>query len=89
MLTKSLSFASLLLSLLFVLASCGGNETAATQDEVKAKVAAPHGEGKEFTSAYVCPMHCADSGSDAEGTCPACGMAYVASETHTANGHTH
>lgn len=83
---KSFSFTTLLFSLVFILASCGGNEAAATQE---AEVVAPHGEGKEFTSAYVCPMHCADSGSDAEGTCPVCGMAYVSNETHTANGHTH
>ena len=83
---KSISCFALLLSLLFVLAACGGKEATATQE---AEVAAPHGEGKAYTSAYVCPMHCADSGSDAEGTCPVCGMAYVTNETHTANGHTH
>ena len=50
---------------------------------------APHGEGKEHTSAYVCPMHCADSGSDAEGECPTCGMAYVALAEHTGDEHKH
>jgi hypothetical protein len=34
-------------------------------------------------------MHCADSGSDAEGECPTCGMAYVAQTEHTGNGHKH
>ncbi len=29
-----------------------------------------------WTAPYVCPMHCKGSGSDKEGTCPACGMAY-------------
>ncbi len=33
--------------------------------------------GPEYTSKYVCPMHCEGSGSDNEGKCPACGMAYV------------
>jgi ABC-type nickel/cobalt efflux system permease component RcnA len=33
--------------------------------------------GKEYTSAYICPMHCEGSGSDKEGTCPACKMAYI------------
>ena len=33
--------------------------------------------GKEYTSAYVCPMHCVGSGSDTAGTCPTCGMDYV------------
>ena len=30
--------------------------------------------GKEYTSAYVCPMHCEDSGSDKKGKCSTCGM---------------
>ena len=45
--------------------------------------------GKEYTSAYVCPMHCEGSGSEEEGTCPKCGMAYVANEDHVKDGHTH
>lgn len=45
--------------------------------------------GKEYTSAYVCPMHCEGSGSEEEGKCPKCGMAYVANEEHTKDGHTH
>lgn len=46
-------------------------------------------EKKEFTSAYVCPMHCEGSGSDKEGECPKCGMDYVKNENHKANGHKH
>lgn len=34
--------------------------------------------GPEYTSAYICPMHCEGSGSDAPGKCPVCGMDYVA-----------
>lgn len=34
--------------------------------------------GKAYTSAYICPMHCEGSGSDQPGTCPVCGMDYVA-----------
>lgn len=45
-------------------------------------------QGKEFTSAYVCPMHCEDSGSDHEGTCDTCGMTLVKNEDHFANGDT-
>lgn len=30
--------------------------------------------GAEYTSAYICPDHCKDSGSDKEGECPNCGM---------------
>ena len=37
-------------------------------------------QGKEYTSAYICPMHCEGSGSDAAGTCPVCKMDYVANE---------
>jgi hypothetical protein len=33
--------------------------------------------GPEYTSAYVCPMHCEGSGSDSMGSCPVCGMEYV------------
>ena len=36
--------------------------------------------GPEYTSAYVCPMHCKGSGSAEPGNCPECGMAYVANE---------
>ena len=33
--------------------------------------------GPEYTSAYVCPMHCEGSGSEEPGTCPVCQMDYV------------
>jgi len=33
--------------------------------------------GKEYTSKYICPMHCKGSGSDKSGTCPECGMEYI------------
>ena len=44
---------------------------------------------KEYDSAYICPMHCEDSGSDKEGECPKCGMAYVKNEDHKGDGHSH
>ena len=34
-------------------------------------------QGKEYTSRYICPMHCKGSGSDVAGTCPVCEMDYV------------
>lgn len=37
-------------------------------------------QGPEYTSAYVCPMHCEGSGSAEPGKCPVCGMEYVANE---------
>lgn len=36
---------------------------------------------KEYTSAYICPMHCEGSGSDSAGTCPTCQMDYVKNTT--------
>ncbi len=32
--------------------------------------------GPEYTSTYICPMHCKGSGSDNPGVCPVCGMEY-------------
>ena len=46
-------------------------------------------KGKEYTSAYVCPMHCEGSGNDDVGSCPQCGMTYVKNTDHTADGHKH
>lgn len=46
-------------------------------------------QGKEYTSAYVCPMHCEGSGSDKAGDCPVCGMAYVENEDHKSDNHNH
>ncbi len=34
--------------------------------------------GKEYMSAYVCPMHCKGSGAAIAGKCPVCKMDYVA-----------
>ncbi|MBO6517208.1 MAG: hypothetical protein JJ975_11720 [Bacteroidia bacterium] len=33
--------------------------------------------GKEYTSAYICPMHCEGSGAEVPGLCPVCGMDYI------------
>lgn len=43
--------------------------------------------GPEYTSAYVCPMHCDGSGSDTAGQCPVCGMEYVKNENHADHGN--
>ena len=45
--------------------------------------------GPEYTSAYICPMHCKGSGSAEPGNCPVCGMAYVENENHNADDHDH
>jgi len=46
--------------------SCKGEAKAKdkTTEEVK--------QGKEYTSAYICPMHCDGSGSEKPGDCPVC-----------------
>lgn len=62
-----------------VFSSCGS----ATTNEGDAK------QGKEYTSAYICPMHCEGSGSDSAGTCPVCQMAYVENTKHKSDGHDH
>lgn len=36
--------------------------------------------GPEYTSKYICPMHCEGSGSDKPGECPKCGMDYKLNE---------
>ena len=36
--------------------------------------------GPEYTSKYICPMHCKGSGSDQPGECPVCGMDYKLNE---------
>jgi hypothetical protein len=56
-----------ILAIGFVLTSCGNKSNNTTH-------------GKEYTSAYICPMHCEGSGSDEAGKCPVCGMDYVKNE---------
>jgi hypothetical protein len=46
-------------------------------------------QGKEYTSAYICPMACEGSGSEEPGKCPVCGMDYVKNENATEEGHSH
>ena len=97
---KSIGALALLFSLVFFVVSCGGNSSHghdATQNEAAheghdhdaAHSDAHHGEGKEYTSAYVCPMHCEGSGSEEPGNCPVCGMDYVAQAEHVKDGHSH
>ena len=46
-------------------------------------------QGKEYTSAYVCTMHCEGSGSDKPGKCPVCGMEYQKNENHNPDANDH
>lgn len=84
-----LSLFLLALSALTFACSSGGAEKADSNTEASA-------EGKEYTSAYICPMHCEGSGSDQPGNCPTCEMAYVANNStqnshdgHNHDGHNH
>ena len=74
--TKVLIFSYLFGILSFFATSCGGNKASDTA-------------GKEYTSTYVCPMHCTGSGSAEMGTCPVCGMDYVLRTEHEKDGHKH
>jgi hypothetical protein len=52
--------------------ACGGDHHPKAEDK----------QGKEYTSAYICPMHCEGSGSAEMGKCPTCGMDYVANKDY-------
>lgn len=73
----------IVLGLVLTTVSCKGDKKEETTTKTEET------EKKEFASAYVCPMHCEGSGSDAEGECPKCGMDYVKNEDHKKDGHTH
>ena len=77
---KSLLVAIALMAVV-TMVSCKDNKTKTETTTEK--------QGKEYTSAYVCPMHCKDSGGDKEGKCGTCGMTLVKNEDHTTNEHTH
>lgn len=90
MIMKFVKMLSVLFSLSVLVWACGGNATdQGNNGESTTTEAAAHGEGKEYTSAYVCPMHCEGSGSDEMGKCPVCGMDYVAQADHAGDGHSH
>ncbi|MEL6659479.1 MAG: hypothetical protein AAFP77_20080 [Bacteroidota bacterium] len=67
-LVKFVLITFVLAGLALVYTSCGNHAQAANE------------QGKEYTSAYICPMHCDGSGSEEMGQCPACGMDYEANE---------
>ena len=67
--------------------SCGGNKKADNAKMEQTKDGSK--QGKEYTSAYTCPMHCKESGSDKPGDCPVCGMAYEKNKDHVEEGHNH
>ena len=64
-------------------------ETTQTDENSGETATAENGEvdksGKEYTSAFICSMHCAGSGSHEAGKCSVCGMDYVANEDYKSN----
>jgi hypothetical protein len=87
----------LVLGLFLTLVACGGKQEpqqGADTGEMKEMPAAGDESGPEYTSAYICPMHCPGSGSAEPGKCPACGMDYVKNDKASASepgheGHNH
>ncbi|WP_421946638.1 heavy metal-binding domain-containing protein [Phaeodactylibacter xiamenensis] len=93
------------LALSFFIVSCGGNADTAGDEAATDQTEHTHEDGHmhdgdhmeadadkqgpEYTSAYICPMHCDGSGSDEPGECPVCGMDYVKNENMPADGHMH
>ncbi|MEY2949145.1 MAG: heavy metal-binding domain-containing protein [Saprospiraceae bacterium] len=77
---KNEIFKMLLLALIVSVASCGESSTAADQKSGETTEQAE--QGKEYTSKYICPMHCEGSGSEEPGKCPVCGMDYVLNENN-------
>lgn len=77
--------------------SCGNSNENASSEEVGTEQMETDKSGPEYTSAYICPMHCTGSGSDKPGKCPVCDMDYVANDQkdhdhdhdHDHDGHSH
>ena len=70
-----------LIALASMTAACAGSgHSHEKTDDTSTEQQSEDKQGKEYTSAYVCPMHCQGSGSDQPGTCPVCGMEYVVND---------
>lgn len=72
------TFKVLVIGLLLITVSCKNDQ----KKNATTKTEQTQQKGKEYTSAYVCPMHCKDSGSDKVGKCPTCNMDYVKNKDH-------
>ena len=84
---KSIVFA-LLLTFTMGLLACNNQSKETTVEETET-IEHVDKTGKEYTSEYICPMHCKGSGSDSPGECPVCGMDYVLNEEMDHSGHDH
>lgn len=90
---KAIFLSVLLVTSMGLIVSCGGNQSNGEgQDHDHSQMQHEqtiHGEGMEYTSKYVCPMHCEGSGGEEPGTCPVCGMDYVLLDEHVKDDHMH
>ena len=75
---------TLVLSLFFVFSSCKNDSTDNQTDTTNTEIVDTNSInpqdvslGKEYTSHFICPNHCAESGSEEAGICPICGMEYI------------
>ena len=74
----------IILVFVFVFASCKADSVDNLSDTTEVEVVDTNSInpedvslGKEYTSHYICPNHCLDSGSKEPGECPVCGMEYI------------
>lgn len=67
-------------SLSFLLCQC--NSSQESGKEANKKMEQPDQSGPEYTSRYICPMHCEGSGSHEPGLCPVCEMDYELNEAY-------
>ena len=75
---KTIAFTATLAMFTMTFISCGSSSNESETDVEMTDTQTD--KGKEYTSAYICPMHCEGSGSEKPGKCPVCGMDYVANE---------
>lgn len=54
-----------------------------TSGQAQREETATDSTGPEYTSAWVCPMHCEGSGSAEPGKCPVCNMDYIENKNAT------
>jgi len=68
----------ILLGAAFMLTACGESaQSKKARTEHEHLNRSVNHSGPEYTSKYICPMHCKGSGSDTTGICPVCKMDYV------------
>lgn len=77
---KNLIATFILISGLLALVSCNSSSEKTTEAKKIERI--DKTTAKEYTSKYICPMHCKGSGSEEPGTCPVCKMDYELNEDY-------